>query len=149
MPSTRSGASASPGVGAGEDAAQLLEDAVVELTSEIATRQVKVADHVPPLRDPRPKRLRSCRVVVRPFRCLLTSRAYGTWLKRLVTLQLNCIVRRIIGVINGHLLNVRRSGLPDSINDSSAIPRILNSILVILRALPTASVFRSSLKYSI
>ena len=35
MPSTRSGASASPGAGAGEDAAQLLEDAAAELSSQV------------------------------------------------------------------------------------------------------------------
>ena len=39
MPSTRSGASASPGAGAGEDAAQLLEDAAAELSSQVAARR--------------------------------------------------------------------------------------------------------------
>ena len=38
MPSTRSGASASPGAGAGEDAGQLLEEAAAELSSEVAAR---------------------------------------------------------------------------------------------------------------
>ena len=40
MPSTRSGAKGSPGVGGAEDAAQLLEEAAAELSSEIAARKV-------------------------------------------------------------------------------------------------------------